>query len=137
LPFRADKKEEGTKRFFFSNRKEKKAFGIAGIEPSPLKQKNLKPITRKSTRTFRTARTERRLKQKIFSSKTIIFLQLIGIEPSSLQPALNPAHQSGHSNLAPRDPTGLKVSHGQRGAKSGEKRFFFHQSQFVNHKNWY
>ena len=71
------------------------------------------------------------MKQNRFSSKEIedqLLLAIAGIEPSSLEPALNPALQSWRLNLAPPDLAELRVTRGQRGASSiVEKNFFFNQ----------
>ena len=94
--FARTKREEEQKVFFLQQERDKKEFRRAGIEPSPSRKKinNQSPESRPGLPVSRGQ--ERRLKQNGFSSKEIedqLLLAIAGIEPSSLEPALNPALQ--------------------------------------------
>ena len=119
--FARTKREEEQKVFFY-NRKEIKRVQKSRDRTQSIEKEDQQPITQKSTRTSRFARTERRLKHtKDFHRKEIEdqwLLAIAGIEPSSLEPALNPALQSWKLNLAPQDLAELRVTRGQRGASS-------------------
>ena len=118
--FARTKREEEQKVFFY-NRKEIKRVQKSRDRTQSIEKEDQQPITRKSTRTSRFARTREEIEAHRFSSKEIedqLLLAIAGIEPSSLEPALNPALQSWRLNLAPQDLAELRVTRGQRGASS-------------------
>ena len=120
MPFRADKKGGGTKSLFLQQERDKKS--SEEPESNPVHRERRSTTNHlKVDQDFPFRADKEEIEAYRFSSKEIedqLLLAIAGIEPSSLEPALNPALQSWKLNLAPQDLAELRVSRGQRGASS-------------------
>ena len=118
--FARTKREEEQKSLFLQQERDKKSSEEPGSNPVHRERRSTTNHL-KADQDFPFRADKEEIEAYRFSSKEIedqLLLAIAGIEPSSFEPALNPALQSWKLNLAPQDLAELRVTRGQRGASS-------------------